>query len=121
MEVTRDNDRRWKKSPYMESLRDIAEKRSVEKQHFLIPRSFFNFHCQNSFTYFTYQSAILPIAYNTTASLAMLSCTKFKDFRKCQEKFGQFSRSKETANTGTLHLNCSRDATTETLAWFKFS
>ena len=34
------------------------------------------------------------MAYNTTASLDKLTCTDYVDFGKCQDKFGQFSWSK---------------------------
>ena len=34
------------------------------------------------------------MAYNTTASLDKLTCTDYVDFGKCQDRFGQFSWSK---------------------------
>ena len=39
-----------------------------------------------------------PMAYNTTASLEKLMCTNYADFRICQERFGQFSWSKNDPN-----------------------
>ena len=39
-----------------------------------------------------------PIAYNTTASLDKLTCTDYVDIGKCQERFGQFSWSKNDSN-----------------------
>ena len=35
-----------------------------------------------------------PMAHNTTASLDKLTCTNYVDFGKSQDKFGQFSWSK---------------------------
>ena len=35
-----------------------------------------------------------PMAYNTTASLDKLTCTDYVDFSKCQDRFGQFSWSR---------------------------
>ena len=39
-----------------------------------------------------------PRAYNTTASLDKLTCTDYVDFGKCQDRFGQFSWSKNDSN-----------------------
>ena len=39
-----------------------------------------------------------PMAYNTSASLYKLTCTKYVDFGKCQDRFGQFSWSKNDSN-----------------------
>ena len=36
-----------------------------------------------------------PMAYNTTASLDKLTCTDYVDFGRCQDRFGQFPRSKD--------------------------
>ena len=38
------------------------------------------------------------MAYNTTASLDKLFCTDYVDFGKCQDRFGQFSWSKNDSN-----------------------
>ena len=38
------------------------------------------------------------MAYNTTASLDKLTCTNYVDFGKCQDRFGQFSWSKNDSN-----------------------
>ena len=38
------------------------------------------------------------MAYNITASLDKLTCTDYVDFGKCQERFGQFSWSKNDSN-----------------------
>ena len=45
------------------------------------------------------------MAYNTTASLDKLSCTNYADFGKCQDKFGQFSWSKNDSNYLDAKLN----------------
>ena len=37
-------------------------------------------------------------AYNTTASLDKLTCTEYVDFGNCQDRLGQFSRSKNDSN-----------------------
>ena len=39
-----------------------------------------------------------PLAYNTTASLDRLTCTDYMDFGECQDRFGQFSWSKNDSN-----------------------
>ena len=39
-----------------------------------------------------------PMAYNTTASLDKLTCTDYLDLGKCQDRFGQFFRSKNGSN-----------------------
>ena len=38
------------------------------------------------------------MADNTTASLDKLTCTDYVDFGKCQDRFGQFSGSKNDSN-----------------------
>ena len=38
------------------------------------------------------------MAYNTTATLDKLSCTDYVDFGKCQERFGQYSWTKNNSN-----------------------
>ena len=38
------------------------------------------------------------MAYNTTASLDKLTCTDYIEFGKCQDRFGQFSWSKNDSN-----------------------
>ena len=39
-----------------------------------------------------------PLAYNTTDTLDKLACTDYVDFRKCQDRFGQSSWSKNDSN-----------------------
>ena len=45
-----------------------------------------------------------PMAYNTTASLDKLTCTDYMDFGKCQDRFGQFSWSKNDFNYSDVKL-----------------
>ena len=45
------------------------------------------------------------MAYNTSASLDKLTCTYFEDFGKCQDRFGQFSWSKNDSNYMDVKLN----------------
>ena len=39
-----------------------------------------------------------PMAYNTTASQDLLTCTNFVDFAKCEARFGHFSWSELDSN-----------------------
>ena len=51
------------------------------------------------------------MAYNTTETLDKLACTNYVDFGKCQDRFGQFSWSKNDFNYLDITLNCSREET----------
>ena len=42
--------------------------------------------------------SLSPMAYNSTASLDKLTCTDYVDFGKCQDRFGQFSWSRNDSN-----------------------
>ena len=48
------------------------------------------------------------MAYNTTPSLDTLTCTDYVDFGKCQNRFGQFSWSKNDSNYLDVKLNVFR-------------
>ena len=48
------------------------------------------------------------MAYNTTASLNKLTCTDYVDFGKCQDRFGQFSWSKNDSNYLVVELKVFR-------------
>ena len=48
------------------------------------------------------------MAYNTTASLDKLTCTDYVDFGKCQDRFGQFSWSKNDSNYSGVKLKIFR-------------
>ena len=49
-----------------------------------------------------------PMAYNTTASLDKLTCTDYVDFGKYQDRFGQFSWSKNDSNYLDIKLKVIR-------------
>ena len=46
MEMSRDNDRKRKESPYMEMSRDNDQKSCLDKKRNAVPKSFFNFYSQ---------------------------------------------------------------------------
>ena len=48
------------------------------------------------------------MAYNTIASLNKLTCTDYVDFGKCQDRFGQFCRSKNDSNYLNVKLKVFR-------------
>ena len=48
------------------------------------------------------------MAYNTSASLDNITCTDYVDFRKCQDRFGQLSWSKNDSNYLDVKLNVFR-------------
>ena len=48
------------------------------------------------------------MAYNTTASWDKLTCTDYVDFGKCQDRFGQFSWSKNDSNNLDVKLKVFR-------------
>ena len=45
------------------------------------------------------------MAYNTTVSLDKLTCNNYVDFGNCQDRFGQFSWSKNHSNYLDVKLN----------------
>ena len=49
-----------------------------------------------------------PMPYNTIASLDKLTCTDYVDFGKCQDRFGQFSWSKNDSNYLDVELKVFR-------------
>ena len=56
------------------------------------------FHKNKSFPPATSILSRSPMAYNTTASLDKLTCADYVGFGKCQDRFGQFSWSKNDSN-----------------------
>ena len=48
------------------------------------------------------------MAYNTTASLDKLTCTDYVEFGKCQDRFGQYSWSKNNSNYLDVKLKAFR-------------
>ena len=51
------------------------------------------------------------MAYNTTETLDKLACTNNVDFRKCKDRFGRISWSKNDSNYLEIKLKCSREMT----------
>ena len=60
-----------------------------------------------------------PMAYNTTASLAKLTCKDYVDFCKCQHRFGRFFWLKMTPKTWMYNSKFSRKMTTKRSDWYK--
>ena len=74
------------------------------------------FHKNKSFLSVTSILSCSPIACNTTASLDKLTCTKYVDFGKCQDRFGRFSRSKNDSNYLDVKLKVFREDDNK---WFR--
>ena len=97
--MSRDNDQRRKKNPYLEKSRENEQKICVYKSQNAAPKSFFIFHSQKKLLpSATSVLSRLPMAYNTTASLDKLTCTDYVDFGKCQDRFGLVSCFKNDSN-----------------------
>ena len=67
-------------------------------------RSFTFIHKNKSFLSATSILSCSPMAYKKTASLDKLNCTDYIDFSKCQDRFGQFSWSKNDS----IHMDVKR-------------
>ena len=77
----------------------MNKNRSVQKQQFLALKSFFIFHCQKLFASQSYQRAIsFTHGFQHYRFLGKLTCTEYKDFGKCQHRFGRFPWSKNDSN-----------------------
>ena len=83
--------------PYIEMSRDnaMAKKDAYNNNEVQLLNHSLSFFFRN----FSVHSATSllsrsPKAYNTTASMDKLTCTDYVDFGKCQDRFGQFSWSK---------------------------
>ena len=86
-----------KESPYMEMSRDNDQKHEyISNEMQLQIHSFF--HKNKSLFSATSILSGSPMAYNSSASLDKLTCTDYVDFGKCQDRFGQFSWSKNDSN-----------------------
>ena len=101
MVKSRDNAQKRKKSADMETSRKNDQKRSIYKQHFAAPKSFYLSFSKNKSLLSA--TSILspqpkPMAHNCTASMNKPSCTDNVDFGKCQDRFGRFSWSKNDTN-----------------------
>ena len=91
MEMSRDNDQKWKKSPYMEISRDIDQKHAYKSNEMQLQKYSLTFIYKNSSILSA--TSILSrstMAYNTTASLDRLTCTNCMVFGECQDRFGHF-------------------------------
>ena len=92
MEMSRDNDRKRKKIPYMEKSRGNHQKDAYISNEMQLQNHSSTFiHENKSLPSNTSILSRSPMAYNTTASLDKLTCTDYVDFDKCQGRFGQFS------------------------------
>ena len=97
--MSRDNDQKRKESPYMEMSRDNDRKHAYISNEMQLqkPSSTF-FHKNKSLVSATSNQSRSPMTYNTTASLEKLTSTDYKDIGKSQDRFGQFSWSKNDSN-----------------------
>ena len=66
------------------------------------------FHKNKSLLSATSVLSCSPMTYNTTASLDKLTCADHVDFGKCQDRFGQFSWSKNDSNYLVVQLKVFR-------------
>ena len=109
MEMSGDNAQQRKESLYKDKSRDNDQKRCVHKQRNAAknhPLIFF--HKNKSLPSATSIPSRSPMAYNTTASLDKLIFTDYVDFGKCQDRFGQFSSSKNGSNCLDVKLKIFR-------------
>ena len=84
---------------YMEKSRDNDQKNAcISNEMQLQNHSFTFFHKNKSLFSAPIILSCSPMAYNTTASLDMLTCTDYVDFGKCQDRFGRVFRSKNDSN-----------------------
>ena len=58
MEMSCNNDEKRIESPYTETSRENDPKKNKQKRQIPAPKSFFNFFCQQIFTFSSYRSAI---------------------------------------------------------------
>ena len=94
-----DNDQKRKESRYMERSRDNDQKHAyISNEMQLQNFSLAFFHKNKSLLSATSILFRSRMTYNTTASFDKLTCTDYVDFGKCQDRFGQFSWSKNDSN-----------------------
>ena len=99
MEMSCDNDQKWKESPFMECHVTMNKNGAyISNEMQLQNHSLAFIHKNESLLSTTSILCRSPMAYNTTATLDKLSCTNYVDFGKRQERFGQFSWSKNDSN-----------------------
>ena len=99
MGKSRDNDQKSKESPYKETSRDNDQKHEDKCNEMQLQNhSSTFFHKNKSILSATSVLPRSPMVYNTTASSEKPTCTNYVDFGKCQDRFGQFSWSKNDSN-----------------------
>ena len=99
VEMSRWNDQKMNESPYMEMSRDNDRKHAYISKEMQLQNHFLTFiHKNKSLLSATSILSRSPMAYNTTASLEILTGTDFVDLRRCGDRFGQFSFSKIDSN-----------------------
>ena len=97
--MSRDNDQKRKKSPYMEISLDKDQKYAhISNEMQLQNHSLAFIHKNKSLPSATSKLSRSPMAHNTTASLYKLTCADYVDFDKCQDRFGQFFWFKNDSN-----------------------
>ena len=105
MEMSRDNDQKRKKIPYMELLRDNDQKDAYISNEIQIQNHSLTFIQKNksllSATGFLFRSAM---AYNTTDFLDKLNFADYVDFVKCQDRLERFSWTKNDSNSLDIKL-----------------
>ena len=106
----------------MEKSRDNDQKRCVYKGR--------NAAQKNSLTFFHKNKSLLsatsilsrsPMAYNTTASLDKLTCIDYVNFGNYQDRFGQFSWSKNDSNYWDVKLKVFRKDDKKSSDWSEIS
>ena len=105
MEMSRDNDRIRKESPYMEMSLDNYQKVCVYKEIELQNHSSTFIHNNKSPPSATTILSSSPMAYNTTAPLDKPTCSDYVHSGKCQDRFGRFSWFKYVSDYLDVKLN----------------
>ena len=98
--MSRGIDQKRKETPYVEMSRDNDQKKHAYTSNEMQLRnhSLTFIHKNKSLVSAISVLSRSPMAYNTTASLDKLTCTDYVAFAKCQDRFGQFSLSKNDSN-----------------------
>ena len=97
--MSRDNHQKRKESPYMEISRDNDQNHAYISNEIQLQTHILTLiHKNKSLLSATSVLSRSPLVYITSASLDKLTCTDFVDFGKCQDRFGQFSWSKNDSN-----------------------
>ena len=97
--MSRHNQQKRKESPYMGISRDNDQKKMhIYDELQLQNHSLIFIHKNKSLLSASSILSRSPMAHNTTTYLDKLTCTKYVDFGKCQDRFGRFSRSQKDSN-----------------------